>query len=158
MASKYDRNRQQRQSAISSITSDTAALKEAIESGDMVEARLCMDAIKKSRTFWQAAKDALCGEEQEAELAAAWSAYLAAAEPILAQDRAAAARKANAATDAQLSYLGILGWRGKGEELTKQEASQLIDTLKSGRRSSTITAEDNDDPEAFDSVRRAMNM
>ena len=157
MASKYQKNAAARSSAISSITNDTAALREAIESGDMTEARLCMDAIKRSRTFWQAAKDVTCGEEQEAEFAAVWSAYLAAAEPILAQDRAAAERKANAATDAQIGYLGILGYRGSVKDLTKHDASRLIDTLKSGR-GSYIAAEDNDDPEAFDSVRRAMKM
>jgi hypothetical protein len=58
-------------------------------------------------------------------------------------------------TDAQADYLRILGYSGR-KDLTKQEASALIDTMKAVRH--YITGEDNDDPEAFDSVRRAMQM
>ena len=79
----------------------------------------------------------------------------------MAQEAAAeAAQKAlTMLTDAQADYLRILGYTGSLEGITKSEASRMIDTYKSGRgRGHCITAEDNDDPEAFESVRRAMQM
>ena len=155
--SKFDKQAEARQSAIHSIIRDTQELRESIADGDMVNAKLCMDSIKLRKGHFEAAigKDPERAAADQIAFDAAWSDYLAAAEPILAEVRAAKEREANAATDKQMDYLGILGYSGR-KDLTKQEASDLIDTMKGGRH--YITAEDNDDPEAFDSVRRAMRM
>lgn len=93
----------------------------------------------------------LRGKVRMAQEAAAEAARVAAAE--------AAQKALTMLTDAQADYLRILGYTGSLEGITKSEASRMIDTYKSGRgRGHYITAEDNDDPEAFDSVRRAMQM
>lgn len=156
--SKFDKQAETRQRAISSIVRDTQELRESIADGDMANAKLCMDAIKQSRGYFEAAVDSKhpsLADADQARFTTAWADYLDAAEPILAEARAAKERAANAATDKQMHYLSLLGYSGT-KDLTKQEASALIDTMKGGRH--YITAEDNDDAEAFDSVRRAMQM
>ena len=156
--SKFQKQAETRQSAIRSIVRDTQELRESIADGDMANAKLCMDAIKQSRRYFEAAVDSKhpsLADADQVQFTAAWVGYLDAAEPILAEVRAAKEREANAATDKQMDYLSILGYSGR-KDLTKQEASALIDTMKGGRH--YITAEDNDDAEAFDSVIRAMQM
>lgn len=111
---------------------------------EMTPAGLADDA--RSRAMHQESMP-LRGEVKKAQEAAAEAAQRAAAE--------AAQRALTMVTEAQIDYLRILGYTGSTKDLTKREASSLIDSLKS-RNGHRITAEDNDDPEAFESVRRAL--
>lgn len=173
--SKFQKQAETRTTAISVMESVLPQIQSSLDSGDADSAAFHIKTFDSfSHRASRAYETTPAGLADDARLKALSQeiaplrgkvrmAQEAAAEAAAEAARVAAAEAAQKAltmlTDAQADYLRILGYTGSLEGITKSEASRMIDTYKSGRgRGHCITAEDNDDPEAFDSVRRAMRM
>lgn len=153
---------QTRTTALSIMEQDLQRIKDALDSGDADSAAFHVKSYdswshRVSRAYETTpaglADDARCKALSQ-EIAPLRSKVRIAQEAAAEAARVAAAEAAQKAltmlTDAQADYLRILGYTGSLEGITKSEASRMIDTYKSGRgRGHCITAEDNDDPEAF---------